>query len=64
MKPDDYFAGIGWAAWAVIAILLIVILGPIGGCASSGVQLCGMKPVGLNDSGVTFVLMQCREHDQ
>ena len=49
---------IGWAAWAIIAILLIVIL---GGCAApqSFTGTCAMKPLGQSEHGHIITLVHC-----
>lgn len=34
----------------------------VAGCSTQGVMVCGVKPLGQDERGITYVLAQCEEH--
>ena len=50
--------------WTFAALFIVAVAFILPGCATtSAVQMCGMKMVGQNEQGITFVLMQCEAHE-
>lgn len=59
-RPSLPERAIGWLCWAVVAILLVVML---GGCSATFAGVCAVKALGQNQAGITFVLAQCEERE-
>ena len=52
-----------WLKWTFAALFIVAVALILPGCATQGLQMCAVKPIGQNDEGVRFVLMQCEAHE-
>lgn len=44
---------------ALITLAALVV----AGCSTQGIMVCGVKPLGSDQNGITYVLAQCEPHE-